>query len=73
MKGKNQLVVKDPEILGGEPIIKGTRIPVSLLASLMKKGYPSKLISVEYPSLSIQKIAAFRKLIESGAYVSQAN
>ncbi|OLS14199.1 MAG: hypothetical protein RBG13Loki_2173 [Promethearchaeota archaeon CR_4] len=29
-----ELVVSDPEILGGKPVIKGTRMPVSLTFEL---------------------------------------
>ncbi len=65
----NDLITKDPNILGGTPVIKGTRIPVTLLLRLFEIGYPIKVISFEYPSLSEQKILAFKKLVESGKYV----
>lgn len=56
-------IVKDPEILAGEPTIVGTRIPASLVEHLLKKGWPPKLISVEYPSLNQEKLSAFIELI----------
>jgi uncharacterized protein (DUF433 family) len=65
------LIVKDPRILGGIPTIKGTRIPVSLLKRLIRVGYPDKIISYEYPSLSREKIIAFRNMLESKVSVSQ--
>lgn len=58
------LIIKDPEILGGTPVIVGTRIPVTLLTRLIKVGYPNKVINYEYPSLTLEKIIAFKKLIE---------
>lgn len=64
------LIVKDPEILGGTPVITGTRIPVTLLARLIKVGYTDKIINYEYPSLTIEKILAFKKLIDEGYRVS---
>ncbi len=64
------LIVKDPEILGGTPVITGTRIPVTLLARLIKVGYTDKIINYEYPSLTIEKILAFKKLIDGGYRVS---
>lgn len=72
MVSKNSLIVSDPDILGGARVIKGTRIPVTLLSKLIKVGYPDKVISYEYPSLTTKKILAFRKLIEADQYVSQA-
>lgn len=66
------LIAKDPEILGGTPVIVGTRIPTTLLARLIKVGYPNEVINYEYPSLTIDKILAFKKLIEGGYRVSAA-
>ena len=68
----SDIIVKDPDILGGTPVIQGTRIPISLLVRLIKVGYPDKVISHEYPSLTIKKILAFKKLIEGGYRVSTA-
>jgi len=68
MSTKN-LIVKNPNILGGTPVIKGTRIPVTLLIRLIKVGYPDKVISYEYPSLTKDKILAFKELVQSGKYV----
>ncbi|MEK7064031.1 MAG: DUF433 domain-containing protein [Patescibacteria group bacterium] len=68
---KKDLIVRNSKILGGIPTIKGTRIPVSLLKRLIKVGYPDKVITYEYPSLSREKILAFRKMLENQANVSQ--
>lgn len=66
----SSLIVKDPEILGGTPVITGTRIPVTLLARLIKVGYTDRIINYEYPSLTMEKILAFKKLIDEGYRVS---
>jgi len=76
MPVKNQpkdIIDKNPNVLGGTPVISGTRIPVSLLKHLLDVGYPENLISLEYPSLSINKILAFKKLISEGYHVSPTN
>jgi len=52
-------VVSDPKILGGTPVIKGTRIPASLVLDLYKSGYSQELIQVEYPSLTKSRLKAF--------------
>ncbi len=67
------IIDKDPDVLGGTPVISGTRIPASLLKHLIDIGYPDNVISIEYPSLSTKKILAFKKLISEGYHVSQTN
>lgn len=58
-------VVVDPGILGGIPVIKGTRIPASLVFELLKRGYSIDLVKKEYPSLTSQKLNAFLTLMSS--------
>lgn len=68
---KKDLIVRNPKILGGIPTIEGTRIPVSLLKRLIRVGYPDKVITYEYPSLSREKILAFKKILVNQTNVSQ--
>jgi len=56
-------VTSNPKILGGIPVISGTRIPAALVFDLLKRGYDLKLIEDEYPSLSTKKLAAFLALM----------
>ena len=56
-------VMSNPMILGGIPVIKGTRVPVSLVLDLLKRGYTVGLINEEYPSLSRRKLSAFLDLM----------
>jgi len=44
-------IVVDPEILGGKPVIKGTRIPVHQILDLLAGGLPVNKILEEYPEL----------------------
>ncbi len=60
------LVEKNPKVLGGTPVIRGTRIPVTLLRHLIKVGFSDKVITYEYPSLTRDKILAFKELGLSG-------
>jgi uncharacterized protein (DUF433 family) len=41
-------IVSDPEILGGEAVIKGTRIPVSLILGHLASGMTMDEITYEY-------------------------
>ena len=44
-------------------MIKGTRIPASLVFDLLQRGYTFELITKEYPSLTKRKLSAFFKLV----------
>ena len=44
-------IESNPEILGGKPVVKGTRIPVELVLELIQAGYSVDDILKEYPHL----------------------
>ncbi len=50
-------IITDPEILGGEAIVKGTRIPVALILGHLAAGMSTEEIEYEY-DLSIENIRA---------------
>jgi len=49
-------VVSDPDIRGGEPVVRGTRIPVYLLQDLTTQGATQKELLSDYPSLDEQRL-----------------
>jgi len=51
-------ISSDPEILHGKPCIKGTRIPVYLIVSLIAEGATVDEIIKDYPSLTPEDIRA---------------
>jgi uncharacterized protein (DUF433 family) len=51
-------IVRDPNICGGQPVIKGTRVPVrTILASLAEGAAPEEIIK-DFPSLSEADVRA---------------
>jgi uncharacterized protein (DUF433 family) len=50
-------VVSSPSVLSGEPVFKGTRIPVAQVAGLIAKGVPLAEIAQDYPALTTVDIA----------------
>ena len=48
----------NPKILGGKPIIKGTRISVQFILELLSSGMSMEEILAEYPHLEREDILA---------------
>jgi len=46
----------DPQIMGGQPCIRGLRIPVSLIIKLIAGGKSTEEILEEYPELEEEDI-----------------
>jgi uncharacterized protein (DUF433 family) len=51
-----KMVMEDSEIMGGIPIIQGTRIPVKIIAALYDAGTPMERILNSYPSLTQSQV-----------------
>jgi uncharacterized protein (DUF433 family) len=49
-------IESNPEILGGKPVVQGTRIPVELVLELVQAGYSVDDILKEYPHLRRDKL-----------------
>jgi uncharacterized protein (DUF433 family) len=46
------VIVKDPNILGGEPVFRGTRVPFKVLTDYLEGGDTLDQFLEEYPSVS---------------------
>jgi uncharacterized protein (DUF433 family) len=56
LRRARRLVVSDPQILSGDPVFRGTRMPVHLVAELVAQGgKPAELIE-SYPRLTAEMI-----------------
>ena len=56
LRRARRLAVSDPEILGGDPVFRGTRVPVHLVTELVAQGSkPAELIE-GYPRLTAEMI-----------------
>lgn len=65
-------IVRDPEICGGQPTIKGTRILVLDILDWLKEGKPFDEILINFPSITredIQEIIAYAKEMIAGEVV----
>jgi len=52
MARTRERIVSAPDVLGGEPVFRGTRLPLQHVASLFRKGVPEKEIADDFPALS---------------------
>jgi uncharacterized protein (DUF433 family) len=59
-------IVSSPEVLGGEPVFRGTRIPVQHVASLFRKGVPESEIVEDFPALNARDLAYARLVARFG-------
>jgi uncharacterized protein (DUF433 family) len=60
------MVIEDPEILSGTPVIRGTRVPVHSVAALFDAGTSVTEILEMYPSLEesqVELASIYAKLV----------
>jgi uncharacterized protein (DUF433 family) len=58
-------VTSDPSVMGGEPVIRGTRIPAATISAYLAAGRTDREIFEDYPSLPIDGIEAVRRWCKS--------
>jgi uncharacterized protein (DUF433 family) len=58
MSDRNGRIEVNPKVLQGKPVVKGTRIPVSLVLSYLAGGMDLEEILLEYPTLSREDVLA---------------
>jgi uncharacterized protein (DUF433 family) len=66
LQAARAMVVSDPEILSGTPVIRGTRVPVYDVAASMASGIPIDRILSAYPGLQ-------REHVELATMYAEAN
>ena len=56
LRRARRLVITDPEIMGGDPVFRGTRVPVHLIAELVAQGSTQAELIGGYPRLTAEMI-----------------
>jgi uncharacterized protein (DUF433 family) len=54
-------VISDQSVMGGEPVVRGTRIPAATIAAYLAAGRSDREIFEDYPSLPVDGIEAVRR------------
>ena len=63
-------IVKDPQILGGKPVVRGMRISVELITDLLVAGDTKADIMLDYPDITSEDIEACIQYKATGAKLS---
>src|SRR5207249_5370544 len=53
-------ITSSPDVLGGEPVFRGTRIPLEHVAALFRKHVPDEEIAEDFPALDERDLAYAR-------------
>jgi uncharacterized protein (DUF433 family) len=56
LRRARRLVVSDPEIMGGDPIFRSTRVPVHMVAKLLEQGSSQAELIKGYPRLTAEMV-----------------
>jgi uncharacterized protein (DUF433 family) len=59
-----RMVEENPDIRGGEPVFRGTRIPVQMIASFVQQGIPAEEILEDYPALTHASLDVATRYVE---------
>jgi uncharacterized protein (DUF433 family) len=62
VQSDTDLIVSDPEIMGGTPVFKGTRVPVDTWLDWLEDGYTIDDYLYSFPSVSKEQVVAVLRL-----------
>ena len=61
---EQQLILSDPEILGGTPVFRGTRVPVKNLFDYLETGETIEAFLHSFPTVSREQVMSALELSE---------
>jgi uncharacterized protein (DUF433 family) len=56
LRRAKQLIHSDPEIMGGDPVFRGTRVPVHMIADIKAQGETDEDLLESYPRITLEMI-----------------
>lgn len=57
-------VVRDPSIMSGAPVVRGTRVPALTIVAYLRAGHSDQEVFEDYPTLPVDGIDAVRRWAE---------
>lgn len=64
----DNLVISDPQICGGQPVIRGTRVPLRTVLGSIAEGDTIEQIVKSFPSLTVELVRAVISFAPASAY-----
>lgn len=58
MAGKNSVIQRSPDVLGGVPVFVGTRVPVQTLLDYLEAGQPLSDFLEDFPTVTREQAVA---------------
>ena len=59
------VISRDPEVMGGNPVFAGTRVPVRMLTDHLLGNYTLHYFLDQYPTVSLEQAEGFLELVKS--------
>jgi uncharacterized protein (DUF433 family) len=56
LRRARQMAVSDADVMGGEPVFRGTRVPVHMIATLLERGSTAADLLEGYPRLTAEMV-----------------
>jgi uncharacterized protein (DUF433 family) len=66
---ENDVIVKDPEVLGGVPVFRGTRVPFQALLDYLEGGQPLSEFLDDFPTVTREAAVSALELAKSSLVV----
>jgi uncharacterized protein (DUF433 family) len=54
----NERIIRDPKICGGQPVFRGTRVPLRTVLASLAEGDSAEVILASFPTLSPEDLHA---------------
>lgn len=67
------LIISDPDVCGGKPVVRGTRVPVQYILELLDADYDIRKIHEQYPTVSRELIAEVIKQLRESKILKVAH
>jgi len=61
---EDHLIVSDPAVCGGKPVVTGTRVPVQYILALWDRGYSVERIHEQYPTVPKELVKKVVKTLD---------
>jgi uncharacterized protein (DUF433 family) len=64
MQPANQVIVKDPDILGGTPVFRGTRVPFQAMLDYLEGGQTLAEFLDDFPTVTREAAISALEIVE---------